>query len=68
MNISASTGYWSISEKYLYINGTQSWWVKGHSETSLKIETFYVDGVGLTTDTADATTIYGPFTREFTKE
>ncbi len=65
---SASTGYWSISEKHLYINGTQSWWVKGHTETSLKIETYFVEGVGLTIDTAGVPIVYGPISREFKKE
>ena len=68
----AATGYWSIADSSdnLYINGNDVWKVKTLSETNLKIETFYVESVGLTYDTAgvSANAIKGPFSREFKRK
>ena len=62
------TGYWSITDERLYINGVNYWKIKAFSETDLKIETYLVDGVILTYDTAGATTCTGPFTRSFNRQ
>lgn len=63
----AALGYWAISDKHLFFNGETYWKVLSFSETSLRIETYYVDGVGPTYDTAGVY-YYGPYTREFKKE
>lgn len=60
-------GYWTISESHLY-TGNSGWRIKSFTETSLKVETFYVEEKGLTYDTTKALVFNGPFTREFKKE
>ena len=65
-----AVGYWSITDtsNRLYINGDNYWKIKIFSESTLRLETYFVDGTTLTYDTAGATTCCGPFTREFMRQ
>lgn len=65
-------GFWSIADtsRRLYINSDSYWKIKELTAASLKIETYYVDGVGLTYDTAgvNINLLRGPYTRAFKRE
>ena len=62
-----TSGYWSLSQERLYINRDNGWKIKGFTETSLKVESFLIDGQ-FTPDTTGAPMYNGPFVREFKKK